>query len=163
MVKIAWEKIKETWEATGNLSKHGLRFLHEKVHHGSSQKSPKTVIFPDTLLFLHFPWNLSTFSAESPIPNAQKKHLFKQLCVEKGPDPRNTRYLLDKKCDHAVVRTMDGDYFSVSRFPTGKIDVHPKVLGGPLPYTEFSSPKFGQRLSPSKTSEPCCFHLDDGR
>ena len=48
----------------GNISKHGLPFM--------AQKGPKTAIFPDAL-FLRFPWDLPTFSAEGPIPNTKKR------------------------------------------------------------------------------------------
>ena len=46
------------------------------------KKGPKTVIFPNAL-FSHFPWELPTFSAEGPIPNAQTGTFF-----TRGPNPK---------------------------------------------------------------------------
>ena len=67
-------KCKKNTRNIGKLSKHGLLFWHDMAIHGP-KKGPKTVIFPDAL-FLRFPWDLPTFSAESPIPNT-KKALFR--------------------------------------------------------------------------------------
>ena len=80
------------------MSKHGLRFWHDMATHGP-QKDPKMVIFPNAL-FLHFSWDLPTFSAEGPIPNAKKNTFFtrgpnpKVLIMRwKGPNHRNTLYV----------------------------------------------------------------------
>ena len=64
-------KCEKTQEITGKLSKHGLHLWHGMATHGP-KKGPKTAIFPDAL-FLRVPWDLPTFSAEGPIPNAQKR------------------------------------------------------------------------------------------
>ena len=47
-----------------------------------TKKSPKTVIFPNAL-FLHFPSDLPSFSAEGPILNATKGTFF-----TRGPNPK---------------------------------------------------------------------------
>ena len=73
-VCIVWccevKKCDKTQEIKGKRSKHALLFRHDIAIHGT-RNGPKTVIFPNAL-FLHFPWDLSTSLAESPIPNAQK-------------------------------------------------------------------------------------------
>ena len=59
---------KKQWENYQNMVS---LFWHDMAIHGP-KKGPKTAIFPDAL-FLRFPWDLPTFSAEGPIPNAQKR------------------------------------------------------------------------------------------
>ena len=56
-------KCKKTQETLG-------KYQNMAIH--GPKKGPKTAIFPDAL-FLRFPWDLPTFSAEGPIPNAQKR------------------------------------------------------------------------------------------
>ena len=46
------------------------------------QRNPKTVIFPYAL-FLHFPWDLSTCSAQGPIPNAPKCLFGPEVLIQK--------------------------------------------------------------------------------
>ena len=75
-------KCKKTQETLGKLSKHGLLFSHDMAIHGP-KKGPKTAIFPDAL-FLRFPWDLPTFSAEGPIPNAQKRRFWPEVLIQRS-------------------------------------------------------------------------------
>ena len=83
---VLWVRKYKKFQGTlGNLSKHGLLFWHDMVNHGPKKKVRKRSSFP-AHCFLHFPWDLPTFSAEGPIPNDQKKHLFTRSPNPKGPD-----------------------------------------------------------------------------
>ena len=64
-------KCKKTQENIGNISNMVSLFWHDMAIQGP-KNDPKTVIFPDALFFT-LPWDLPTFSAEGPIPNAQKR------------------------------------------------------------------------------------------
>ena len=64
-------KCKKTQETLGKYQNMVSFFWHDMAIHGP-KKGPKTAIFPDAL-FLRFPWDLPTFSAEGPIPNAQTR------------------------------------------------------------------------------------------
>ena len=63
IVKVEWAnaKRKEHWE-----------YCQKTDSFFGTIEGPKTVIFPDAFFFFYFPWDLSTFSAESLLPNAQK-------------------------------------------------------------------------------------------
>ena len=80
-MKRACEKTK-TQEILGKLSQHGLLFSNDVVIH-RPPKRPTTALFPDAL-FLHFPLDLQTFSAEGPIPNTQKTPFWGSKSCSKG-------------------------------------------------------------------------------
>ena len=72
----------KTQEIFGKLVKSRTRFGHDMVVHGLP-KGPKTVIFPNAL-FVHFPWDLSTFSAEGFIQTPQKALFLTDVHIRKS-------------------------------------------------------------------------------
>ena len=64
---VKYKKHKETLE---NMSKQKLHSWHDMVNHGPQNRS-KNDHFSQSIVFLNFPLDILTFSAESPIPNAQ--------------------------------------------------------------------------------------------
>ena len=78
VVRKCKKKHKKHWEHIKNMVS---LFGHDMAIHGP-KKGPKTAIFPDAL-FLRFPWDLPKFSAEGPIPNAQKTQF-----LTRGPNPK---------------------------------------------------------------------------
>ena len=77
-----------------------------------SSMDPKKVrkkdIFPDAL-FLHFTWDLSTCSAEVPMPSAQKGTVLPEVllqrsksCDGKSPHQRNTGYKVRRRSEKAL-------------------------------------------------------------
>ena len=64
-------KCKKNTRNIGKIIKTWLLFSHDMYGHPWTEKRSENGHFPDAL-FLRFTWDLPTFSAEGPIPNAQK-------------------------------------------------------------------------------------------
>ena len=67
-------------------------------------------------LFFHFPWDLQTFSAQGPIPNAPKR-LFGPRSFSKGPDHALVKVLSETPCTFQTswkIRTLQKSLFGDS-------------------------------------------------
>ena len=78
-------------ETLGILSKHGLFF--GTIWSSVDSNNVRTRTFFSTRCFLHFPWDLSTCSAEGPVQTPPKKHFF-----TRGP----TNHALEKDLTSAT-------------------------------------------------------------
>ncbi len=83
MVKTAW------WKTQGikGIDQNTDSFFGTIWPSKNSQKMSENDHFCPTHYFLHFPWDLSTFSAEGPIPNAH---------FARGPWSKGSNYALEK-------------------------------------------------------------------
>ena len=93
------------------------------------KKVRKRSFFP-AHCFLHFPWDLPTFSAEGPIPNAQKgtflpEVLIQRSCVGKGPNQRNTGKFQWSNCT-LYSTDLSRQFLRMRRQPLPSVRIYPK-------------------------------------